>query len=810
MATISDKSGSSAVNLPAAVTSDGITATRSSFDPPVSYEHALKSFKWNRLWEASLALVGEMESCRLNPKDVAYAKVGRWQAIWEIFRASSVQGIKVHTTAYNTAIRACAQLRPKPWALELLGGLEANTANGDASSSKAAANLKRSPLDRSDLQSGSARERTEKTSRTRSTATKQREAKSSSDSSLVLKQHLAEALKRGVEADTALRIAHAAKTTRHVLWQGAFHLFDDLLQRGYEAEASSYYVAARAVLEGSAWERAIAILSSARKAGFAEDEYALGVAVVASSRGEKWRGALDVLRKATQNHIEVSAFLSDATLRVVESTGHTLGLPCFPELLRTMSCWISRKVRHQRAVFTIDHLDAHDCFDRRTEILYERQLLQNALERLRIETEQLGRPGYSIFPEAFHFEGACGSSENKKRFEALPYQSQREGTGDQFGFGRKFTRSALELLSPVTDDGSTSSWDGALADVPRAIVAQLPPMDIVPLNPTTNVLVVWISSNLVLPVVGSASVLSRSLICMRSCVGNAAGGCKVPSLASWSEALSLVRGMDRTRLAIDGATWSAAIRVCSLGGAWTIAYALLTGARESGEANLGMFKGLLAAFAKTTLFEQALDIVSSMRADGFEVARHDYSSGIAACFRGQHWAGALSLLHLVREETTAVDLTSYCSTLDACSKNSQVDASAVILEWIKKGGFKMDTRAQNVVINGHGKRGDWESALSCLWAVGYNAPAPSLITLSSAMSACTKASQWHVSLQLLGKFGEFAITPDAVAFGNSMQACAAGRCVVAAADLRARMQQICVRPTSAAKVAFRQICNQKL
>ncbi|CAM9344810.1 unnamed protein product, partial [Scytosiphon promiscuus] len=278
------------------------------------------------------------------------------------------------------------------------------------------------------------------------------------------------------------------------------------------------------------------------------------------------------------------------------------------------------------------------------------------------------------------------------------------------------------------------------------------------------------------------------------------------------EALDLLAEMERSRVAPDVASYTAAIGACSRGGDLPAALALFetmqrppsaaaaTGAtsltafaagKSSSTSNSstgegGLAKGGLrgirgppradaqaygaaaAACARGLDHKAAVRLLAEMRQAGLRPGRPMFGAVMDACARRGKWEEAIKLLEEMTESGVAPALAHYSSAIFACSLGENPTKGLELLSSMRKKRVHANSTCVNAAIHGFALLGDWKTALEILGAMEKAFQVvPDAVSYNTAMKACFRAGQNHKGLALFDRMRSYPPAPPRALGGGS-------------------------------------------
>lgn len=170
-------------------------------------------------------------------------------------------------------------------------------------------------------------------------------------------------------------------------------------------------------------------------------------------------------------------------------------------------------------------------------------------------------------------------------------------------------------------------------------------------------------------------------------------------------------------------------------------------------------------------WQHASEILSGAGSASLQLGSFAFNSMVASAARERLWQLALSLQQEMLLRNLRLDVYSYASAFNAVRGQ---DTAVELCSTIMTDMFSKHVMPNTVVLNAAiiaVSALAWEEALAYYAMMKDLSLEPDLITLSSAMSACTSGSAWRLAIQL---FRQAEMQPNIVTSNAAISACSAG------------------------------------
>ena len=128
---------------------------------------------------------------------------------------------------------------------------------------------------------------------------------------------LAEAKRKGIEADAITYNSVINACAQGGQWERALEMLAEAKREGIEANAITYNSVINACAKGGQWERALEMLAEAKREGIEVDTITYSSVINACAQGGQWERALEMLAEAKREGIEADTIMYAATLDAV-------------------------------------------------------------------------------------------------------------------------------------------------------------------------------------------------------------------------------------------------------------------------------------------------------------------------------------------------------------------------------------------------------------------------------------------------------------------------------------------------------------
>eukprot|EP00435_Cladocopium_sp_Y103_P026574 s1204_g6.t1 len=185
-------------------------------------------------------------------------------------------------------------------------------------------------------------------------------------------------------------------------------------------------------------------------------------------------------------------------------------------------------------------------------------------------------------------------------------------------------------------------------------------------------------------------------------------------------------------------------------------------------------------------WQHASEILSGAGSASLQLGSFAFNSMVASAGRERLWQLALSLQQEMLFRNLRLDVYSYASAFNAVrGEDTAVELCSTIMTDMLSKHVVPNTVVLNAAIIAVSALA-WEEALAYYAMMEDFSLEPDLITLSSAMSACTSGSAWRLAIQL---FGQAEMQPNVVTSNAAISACSAGNLWQEALAVLSHMQE---------------------
>ncbi|CAJ1440423.1 unnamed protein product, partial [Effrenium voratum] len=240
----------------------------------------------------------------------------------------------------------------------------------------------------------------------------------------------------------------------------------------------------------------------------------------------------------------------------------------------------------------------------------------------------------------------------------------------------------------------------------------------------------------------------------RGLEANAITGTAVIRGGSWPVACHWLRRMCAERLA-DVVSYGACIG--SARSAWQVAGLLLA---ELGGFNFICLGAAISACERSAAWKPALEMFRS----GGRPDVVTYNVTVSACEKASQWHHALLLLEeLEKRGDLDATMVSYNAATSAVAQVGAWPEALRLLNTAESNQLQADVITGSSAMSACERASRWEAALQLPWAQRAR---KDVAVCNALISACEKAAQWPVAVHLLG-----ALQPDAITFSSAISAC---------------------------------------
>ena len=243
---------------------------------------------------------------------------------------------------------------------------------------------------------------------------------------------------------------------------------------------------------------------------------------------------------------------------------------------------------------------------------------------------------------------------------------------------------------------------------------------------------------LLLPMMAAANVMPNTIT-----FSSAISACE--RQGEWKAALELLDAMSELGTAPDLICLNAAIGACARGGEPDEARRLLREVAPS----LGLapdqtsHNGYITALAnaETPRWEEALDALGEMAAEGVAPNLYSTNAALSALGKAGQWQRAIEFLDAMPSlYGTTPDAVSYTSAISGCERAAEWMAAAQLLRQMQQAGVAPTTLTYSKVLCAYAAAGEWRTTTEIVEAITEEKLLHNAFTLNRMMRCCLEAA----------------------------------------------------------------------
>eukprot|EP00929_Paragymnodinium_shiwhaense_P078267 TRINITY_DN4053_c0_g4_i1.p1 TRINITY_DN4053_c0_g4~~TRINITY_DN4053_c0_g4_i1.p1 ORF type:complete len:789 (+),score=165.02 TRINITY_DN4053_c0_g4_i1:204-2570(+) len=243
----------------------------------------------------------------------------------------------------------------------------------------------------------------------------------------------------------------------------------------------------------------------------------------------------------------------------------------------------------------------------------------------------------------------------------------------------------------------------------------------------------------------------------------------------WKSVLAVMEGMPVSDVKHDIVAFNTASGAVGEGSHWAAAWRLLQMARAKGLRLTEKSGGIGIGAMQSGGWQRASASLTHLAAAGLPVGVVATSAVLGACEKDVQWMTALDIVFQLPEETA--DVIAYNAALSTCEKALQWQRALELLFALKAGRLRSSIVSYSSATSACEKTGEeWQSALGVFETALVDGLETNLIIHSAIVSACEKSGQWSRALIAFAELERTRLDADLVACDAALSACKSGFC----------------------------------